>query len=142
MDPRISIVTLGVADLAVSRRFYEAGLGWKAAAASTDAICFFQLGGLVLALYPRDLLAEDAMVAAEGGGFRGVTLAHNVREKTKVAAVLSLAERAGGRVTKAAQDVFWGGHSGYFADPDGYLWEVAWNPYFPLNERGEIKLLP
>jgi hypothetical protein len=139
MENRINIVTLGVSDLAVSRKFYEAGLGWKVAA-SQENIVFFLLGAVVLGLYPRHLLAEDATVDATGGGFRGITLAHNVRAKEEVAEVLATAERAGARIVKPAQDVFWGGHSGYFADPDGHLWEVAWNPFMRLNERGEIEM--
>lgn len=140
IEARMNIVTLGVADLAASRRFYEAGLGWKASAASQGNIVFFQLGGVVLALYPRDLLAEDATVAPAHGGFSGVTLAQNVCARQDVAAALSSAEAAGGRIVKPAQDVFWGGHSGYFADPDGHLWEVAWNPFFEIDERGEVRL--
>ncbi len=140
MEARLSVVTLGVADLARSRRFYEEGLGWKPSAASDDKIVFFQLGGVVLGLYLREALAEDATVSGEGGGFRGITLAHNVRAKEEAARILELAERAGGRIVKPAQDVFWGGHGGYFADPDGHLWEVAWNPYFELNSRGEVEL--
>ena len=138
MDARLNIVTLGVADLKTSREFYE-GLGWKAAPASNENIAFFQLGGIILALYPHDELAADAMQDAHGTGFRGVTLAQNVAAKEDVAKVLRHAEQAGASIVKPAQDVFWGGHSGYFADPDGHLWEVAWNPYFALNERGEIQ---
>lgn len=140
MEPRCNIVTLGVRDLVPSRAFYTQGLGWKAASVSNDSIVFIQLGGLVLALYPWGSLAEDAAVDAAGSGFRGVTLAHNVVNKEDVARILALAEKAGGRIVKPAQDVFWGGHSGYFADPDGHLWEVAWNPCFSFNERGEVVL--
>ena len=138
-EPRLSIVTLGVADLEKARKFYEL-LGWTASPASQGDIVFFQLGGMALALYPRDALAEDACVDVEGGGFRGITLAYNVRSKQEVAVLLNVAEAAGGKILKPAQDVFWGGHSGYFADVDGHLWEVAWNPYSKLNERGEIEL--
>jgi catechol 2,3-dioxygenase-like lactoylglutathione lyase family enzyme len=140
MDARLNIVTLGVADLKRSRDFYEHGLGWKASSISSGEIAFFQLGGIVLALYPTDALAADALQEPKGTGFRGVTLAQNVAAKEEVAAVLRHAEQAGGRVVKPAQDVFWGGHSGYFADPDGHLWEVAWNPHFALDERGEVIL--
>ena len=140
VEARLNIVTLGVSDLIKARKFYEEGLGWKASSASQDTIVFFQLGGIVLALYPRDLLADDATVQAAGSGFRGFTLAHNVREKQEVAEILKIAEAAGGKIVKPAQDVFWGGHSGYFADPDGHLWEVAWNPHLTLNRRGEVKL--
>ena len=113
---------------------------WKPAPGGDGNIIFFQLGGLVLALFPRDGLAEDAHVDSRGSGFRGITLAHNVARKEEVAPLLALAERSGGAIVKPARDVFWGGHSGYFADPDGHLWEVAWNPHFPMNERGEIVL--
>ena len=140
MDAKLNIVTLGVADLKRARDFYEHGLGWKASSVSGEQIAFFQLGGMVLALYPVDELAADAMQKPDGTGFRGLTLAQNVAAKEDVAAALRHAEQAGGRVVKPAQDVFWGGHSGYFADPDGHLWEVAWNPYFTLNERGEVIL--
>ena len=144
MDARLNIVTLGVADLKRARDFYEHGLGWKVSSVSNEQIAFFQLGGTVLALYPADELAADAMQAPaqnlDGAGFRGVTLAQNVTTKEDVAAVLRHAEQAGGRVIKPAQDVFWGGHSGYFVDPDGHLWEVAWNPYVTLDERGNVIL--
>jgi len=136
-EPRLNMVALGVADVEKARRFYETGLGWKASSASGGNIVFFQLGAAVLTLYPRAALAEDACVEAAGGGFSGVTLAHNVRTKEEVAAILSVAQAVGGKIVKPAQDVFWGGHSGYFADLDGHLWEVAWNPHFALNERGE-----
>ncbi len=139
-EPRLNIVTLGVADLEKSRQFYEAGLGWKASSASQGDIVFFQLGATVLALYPRALLAEDAGVDAAGGGFAGITLAYNVRSKQEVAEFLNVASAAGGKIVKQAQDVFWGGHSGYFADLDGHLWEVAWSPGFELNARGEMVL--
>jgi uncharacterized protein len=140
MEPRINLVTLGVSDIKKAREFYEKGLGWKVSSASQNDVVFFQLGGMVLSLYPHHLLAEDATVDAAGSGFRGVTLAQNVREKSDVAEVLNIAEAAGGKIVKPAQDVFWGGHSGYFADPDGHLWEVAWNPHFKLNERCEVEL--
>lgn len=139
MEPRVSLITLGVADLARARAFYEK-LGFRASAASQGDVVFFQAGALALSLYPRESLAEDAQVAAEGSGFAGLTLAHNVRAKEDVAAVLAEAERAGGRILKPAQDVFWGGHSGYFTDPDGHLWEVAWNPFFELAADGALKL--
>jgi catechol 2,3-dioxygenase-like lactoylglutathione lyase family enzyme len=139
MEPRVSLITLGVADLARARAFYEK-LGFRASAASQGDVVFFQAGALALSLYPRESLAEDAQVAAEGSGFTGLTLAHNVRAKEDVAAVLAEAERAGGRILKPAQDVFWGGHSGYFTDPDGHLWEVAWNPFFELAADGALKL--
>ncbi|KAB1193454.1 VOC family protein [Haloferax sp. MBLA0076] len=128
MDPRITVVTLGVSDLDASIQFYRDGLGLPLRDREPDSdIAFFTLEGSWLALYPRELLAEDATVPDEGsGGFSGVTIAHNVAEKSEVDAVLEEAKAAGGRVVKPAQEVFWGGYSGYFADPDGHLWEVAY----------------
>ena len=139
MEPRVSLITLGVGDLARAQAFYER-MGFHASSASQGDVVFFQSGSMALGLYPREALAEDAAVAAEGAGFRGFALAHNVRAKEEVANVLAEAEAAGGRILKPAQDVFWGGHSGYFADPDNHLWEVAWNPFFPLAEDGALKL--
>lgn len=131
---------MGVADIKAARKFYEEGLGWPVSAASNDSVVFIKTAGAVIGLYPRALLAEDAKVDPTGSGFSGITLAHNVRTKPEVALALKTAESAGGKIMKQAQDVFWGGHSGYFSDIDGHLWEVAWNPHFPLNERGEIQL--
>jgi catechol 2,3-dioxygenase-like lactoylglutathione lyase family enzyme len=139
MEPRISLITLGVADMPRARRFYEA-LGWQASGASNEHVTFFQLSGLGLSLYGRAALAEDAHLPAEGSGFGGVALGYNVRERADVARTLDEARAAGGTVLKQAQDVFWGGHSGYFADPDGHPWEVAWNPHFPLMDDGTIRL--
>jgi hypothetical protein len=138
MEPRISFITLGVSDFERSVKFYRDGLGFPLSSASKGDVAFFKTGGVVLALYPTDKLAEDAKVPADGSGFRGVTLAHNVRSREEVSNVLSLAEAAGGRITKSAQDTFWGGHGGYFADPDGHLWEVVWNPFFPFAEDGRV----
>jgi catechol 2,3-dioxygenase-like lactoylglutathione lyase family enzyme len=127
MDPNISVVTLGVSDLDASIQFYRDGLGLPLREREPDSdIAFFTLDGTWLALYPRTLLAEDATVPAEGDGFSGVTIAHNVSTKAAVEEVLEAAEAAGGRIVKPAQEVFWGGYSGYFADPDGHLWEVAY----------------
>jgi hypothetical protein len=137
---RPHIITLGYKDLKRSRRFYEQGLGFKASSASQDAIVFYPTGGAVLALYPRTLLAEDAGLKSKGGGFAGVTLAYNVEKKKEVAKVLAAAAKAGGQVLKPAKDAFWGGHSGYFADPDGHLWEAAWNPFFKFDRNGNLKL--
>lgn len=139
MEARISIVTLGVRDMSRSRAFYEA-LGFKASSASNENIAFFQAGSMALALYGWDALAEDALLSGEGAGFRGATIAHNVREKGDVARVLATAEAIGARILKPAQDVFWGGHSGYFADPDGHIWEVAWNPFFRIAADGALIL--
>jgi catechol 2,3-dioxygenase-like lactoylglutathione lyase family enzyme len=142
MDPRLSLITLGYADLDRALRFYRDGLGFPPSPASQDDVVFFRTGGVVLALYPRDKLAADAGLADDGtpGAFGGVTLAHNVRDKAEVAVVLARAAAAGGRIVKPAQDALWGGHHGYFADPDGHLWEVAWNPFFPIADDGHIVL--
>lgn len=141
MRPRISLITLGVGDLAVARRFYEAGLGWKASSASTPDVVFFQLaGGVGLGLFRRSALAEDAHVVDAGPGFSGITLAQNQPSKADVDRVIAAAIAAGAMLLKAAEDVFWGGYSGYFADPDGHAWEIAWNPFFPLSEDGGIAL--
>jgi len=137
MEKRISIVTLGVRDLERSRAFYDA-LGWQAKS-DDGGIVAYNLLGFAFALYPWEEFAKDAEVPPEGTGFRGVSLAHNVRTKEEVAATLEAAGQAGGRIVKPAQDVFWGGHSGYFADPDGHLWEVAWNPHSPLGADGRFQ---
>lgn len=137
MDPRLNIVTLGARDLDRSLRFYRDGLGWKPAVATGDFV-LFDLGGLALALYPRDLLAEDAGVTPTGKGFGGVTLAQNVATREEVDRVLASAEAAGATLLRAASEKEWGGYSGYVADPDGHPWEVAWNPHFALDERGRL----
>jgi len=138
VEQRVSLITLGVSDLARSREFYER-LGWRRSG-NNEGIVFFQAGGMALALYPRQELAKDANVSAEGQGFGGITLAYNARTREDVDAVLAEALKAGARLMKAAEDAFWGGYSGYFADPDGFLWEVAWNPFFPIAEDGSIKI--
>ncbi len=130
MEPRISIITLGVSDLARSVQFYRDTLGLPLREGSGDGIAFFETSGTWLALFPREELAIDANVPSEGGGFPGITLAHNVRSRDRVDAVLQEAQEGGATITKPAEDASWGGYSGYFKDPDGYLWEVAWNPHF------------
>ena len=141
LAPRLNIVTLGVANVQKSRAFYEA-LGWRASSASRDSIAFFDLGGVVLALFNRENLADDATVAPAGDGFRAVTLAHNVESDAEVDAALAHAERSGARIVKPASKVFWGGYSGYFSDPDGHLWEVAHNPFISLDGEGRLQLPP
>lgn len=130
MEPRISFVTLGVQDLPRATRFYADVLRLPQMN-SSPAISFFELGRTWLALYPRDLLAADAGVSADGSGFPGFTLAHNVRSEAEVDRLLAEVAAGGGRIVKPGQRADWGGYSGYFADPDGFLWEVAWNPQFP-----------
>lgn len=126
MNPHVSVITLGVRDLARARQFYHGRLGWPIQQQEDNWVCFSLADGAsALALYPWEELAEDANVAADGDGFRGVTLAYVVRSEDRVDAVLAEAERAGGTIVKPAQRAPWGGYSGYFADPEGYLWEVA-----------------
>ncbi len=136
MKPRLSLVTLGVADLSRALRFYRDGLGWPTTAADGDGVAFFNLGGVVLSLYPREKLAEDVMVAPSGSGFAGITLAHNVASEAEVDEVLRTVAALGATIVKPAQKVFWGGYSGYFADPDGHLWEVAHNPFWKVDADG------
>ncbi|WP_299315650.1 VOC family protein [uncultured Halomonas sp.] len=140
MQQRMSLITLGVADLPRARRFYEEGLGWRVGLAVDGEVVFFQLNGLILSLYSRAALAEDAGMGEAGSGFSGIALAHNVRSEPEVDLVLSEAKRAGGRIVKPASRAEWGGYSGYFADPDGHLWEVAHNPGFPIDAEGNTRL--
>ena len=139
MEQRLSLVTLGVADLERARRFYEDGLGWRRGNDHPEVV-FYQIGGAVLALWRRDALAQDARLPNVGSGFGGVALAYNARTREEVDAVLAEAEAAGAKILKPAQDAFWGGYSGYFADPDGHLWEIAWNPDWTLAEDGSVRL--
>jgi uncharacterized protein len=139
MEQRVSIVTVGVRDLERSREFYER-LGWRKSTASSEGIVFFQAGGMALALYPRAELAKDANTSPEGSGFAGITLAYNARTRQEVDAVLAEAEAAGAKIRKPAEEAFWGGYSGYFADLDGCLWEVAWNPHFLVADDGSLRI--
>ena len=136
MKPRISMITLGVRDLDAAIRFYEQGLGFPRMA-SPPSVAFFTLNGAWLGLYGREALAEDAQVPAQGSGFAGFALAHNVASEKEVDAVVNQAVAAGGTLVKAPQKVFWGGYSGYFSDPDGHLWEVAHNPLFWVGPEDE-----
>ena len=139
MEQRISLVTLGVLDLKRSISFYER-LGWQRSMAALEGVAFFQTGGSVFGLYPRERLAEDARLPSDRAGFGGFALAHNVRSKEEVDRVSAEVIAAGAKLLKPAQDVFWGGYSGYFADPDGHPWEIAWNPGFEILPDGNIKL--
>lgn len=132
MNPKIGMITLGVSDLERSARFYRDGLGLPQHG-DYPGVTFFALNGTWLGLYPRADLARDANVDEAGTGFRGFSLAHNVPSREDVDKVLMEAEKAGGNIINKAKDVEWGGYSGYFADPDGFLWEVAWNPIFDLT---------
>jgi uncharacterized protein len=140
MDQRVSLVTLGVADILRARAFYEA-LGWSTNAEPGDDVAFFQAGGIVVALWGRAELAEDSGVQ-DGGGYGGITLAHNVRSPADVDAVMAEAEAAGARITRPAAETFWGGYSGVFTDPDGHPWEVAHNPRWKIGEDGSVTLPP
>lgn len=140
MRPRINLVTLGVADIARSRAFYER-LGLTASSASNPSVAFFEAGGVVLGLFGHDALAEDAHCPpSPRPSFRGVSLAWNAPSEAEVDAIMAQAVKAGATVVKEPQKVFWGGYSGYFSDPDGHLWEVAHNPFFPLDASGQLTL--
>ena len=138
MDQRLSLVTLGVADVARARTFYEA-LGWTTGAAPDDDVVFFQAGGMIVALWSRASLAEDSGVE-DTGGWGGVTLALNMRSPAEVDAVVEEARRAGARVAREPAATFWGGYSGAFVDPDGHPWEVAHNPHWTLHDDGSVSL--
>lgn len=140
MDQRVSLITLGVGDLARSRAFYER-LGWKTGAEPGDDVVFFQAGGLIVALWDRRMLAEDSGVR-DGGGWGGVTLAYNVRSPGEVDAVLTEAAAAGAKIARPGAETFWGGYSGVFIDPDGHPWEVAHNPHWTLHDDGSVALAP
>ena len=139
MKQTISFITLGVADLARSRIFYKT-LGWQESSASQEGIAFFQAGSVAFALFQRDALAEDANVQSAGSGFAGFTLAHNVESEAAVLALLDEAVAAGATLVRPADKVFWGGFRGYFADPDGFLWEACYNPFVALDADGFIRL--
>ena len=139
MQQQIHFITLGVADLARSRAFYKA-LGWQESSASQEAIAFYQAGSLAFALFQREALADDANVPPTGSGFTGFTLAHNVESEAAVLALLDEAVAAGATLVRPADKVFWGGFRGYFADPDGFLWEACYNPFVTLNADGTIRL--
>jgi catechol 2,3-dioxygenase-like lactoylglutathione lyase family enzyme len=134
MKPRISMITLGVRDLAVAVKFYEEGLGFPRME-SPPEVAFFTLDGTWLGLYSRDVLAADATMSPDGSGFESFALAHNVESDEQVDEVIKQAVRAGASLVKKPGKVFWGGYSGYFKDPDGHLWEVAHNPFFWVGPR-------
>ena len=139
MEQRLSLVTLGVADLAQARAFYEA-MGWQPAKPDIEGVVFFQLNGMILGLFGREDLARDAQLDPEGSGFRAISLAYNTRSEEEVDAELDRAVAAGGMLLKPAQKVFWGGYAGYFTDPAGHLWEVAHNPFWQLAADGSVTL--
>ena len=140
MNQHLHIITLGVRNVEISRKFYSEILGWKPSASSNESIAFFQAGGIVLALFSRKSLAEDAQTSSEGSGFSGITLAYNARSESEVDGIISDLKSKSVKIAKEPQKVFWGGYSSYFADPDGHLWEVAYNPFFPFDDNGNLKL--
>ena len=139
MDQRLSLVTLGVADLARARRFYEDGLGWVRGN-QDEGVAFYQMPGAILALWTRPELAEDAGISDAGAAFSGMALAYNARSREEVDAVLAEARAAGAEIVKPAHETVWGGYSGYFADLDGHLWEVAHNPFWIIAEDGAVRM--
>jgi catechol 2,3-dioxygenase-like lactoylglutathione lyase family enzyme len=140
MKPAITLITLGVSDIAASAAFYEL-LGWRRSSVSNEGIAFFQLEAVVLSLFGRAALLEDAgFAAAPASAVPAMSLAQNVESPEAVLAVLEQAVAAGARLVKPGQKAFWGGFSGYFADPDGHLWEIAHNPFFALDDRGQVRL--
>jgi uncharacterized protein len=140
MEQRLSLVTLGVSDLARARAFYEA-LGWTTGADPDDDVVFFQAGGAIVALWGRGQLAEDSAIE-DSGGWGGVTFAYNTRSPAEVDAVMAEAEAAGATIARRAGETFWGGYSGVFHDPDGHPWEIAHNPHWTLDDDGSVKLAP
>lgn len=139
MRQKLNLITLGVNDLKKSTAFFE-GLGWKKSPASVEGLSLFPLGGMVLALHPRNDLANDATVSPDGSGFSGITLSYNAYSESEVNEVLSKVKQLGATIIKPAQKVYWGGYSGYFEDPDGHLFEVAYNPFWELDAAGNIHL--
>ena len=139
MPAHVSLVTLGVTDVAAARAFYER-LGLVPSGFESEEVVFFDMNGTILGLFGREDLAEDAGVSADGSGFSGVTCAMNVTSETAVDRGLAYAESCGATIVQPARKVFWGGYSGYFADPDGHLWEVAYNPFFPLTDEGRLQV--
>jgi uncharacterized protein len=138
MEPRVSLITLGVRDLERSRRFYEA-LGWRSNSKPEDGVVFFQSGGMVLALWSREELEKDSGVT-DTGGWGGVTLAYNLRSPADVDAFLELARTAGATIPRTGAATFWGGYSAIFLDPDGHPWELAHNPFWTITDEGDVVL--
>lgn len=138
MNQRLTIVGLGVNDLKTSTHFYENTLGWKKLSSSNENITFFKLNGILLSLYPKDKLAEDAGVRPKGDGFKAFTLAYNTHSKKEVDEIIKNLEAKGVKIVKQPEEVFWGGYSSYFSDPDDNLWEVTYNPFLPLDESGNV----
>ena len=140
MNQHLHLVTLGVRDYETSKRFYTEILGWKPSSSSNEDVTFFQEGGVVLSIFQREKLAGDALVDPEGNGFAGFTLAYNAQSEAEVDEIISNLKAKGVKILKEPQKVFWGGYNSYFADPDGNCWEVAYNPFFPFDESGNLNL--
>ncbi len=136
MEQRLTIITLGVEDLKMASEFYEKKFGWEKMKSSNEFISFFQLNGILLSLYPKGKLAEDATVSSKGSGFKGFTLAFNARTKEEVDELIDTLESKGVKIIKKPKTALWGGYSGYIADLDQNLWEIAFNPYLSLDENG------
>tara|TARA_R100000005_G_scaffold96715_1_gene86602 strand:- start:20400 stop:20825 length:426 start_codon:yes stop_codon:yes gene_type:complete len=139
MQQRLSLITLGVRDLARSTAFFES-LGWKRSVRDASGVSFFQCGSIAFGLFPREELAKDAGIADDGAGFEGFSIAYNTRSKEEVDQILDQVQSLGAEIVKPAEEVFWGGYSGYFRDLDGHLWEVAWNPGFEITGDGAVIL--
>jgi len=139
MEQRLTIITLGVSDLKKSTEFYESNFGWKRLSSSTENIVFFYLNGIELALFDRNELAKDATVDNDGKGFKGITLAYNTRSEMEVDEIIKNLKGKGVKIVKEPGKVFWGGYSSYISDLDGNLWEIAFNPFLQLDEKGSVK---
>jgi hypothetical protein len=140
MKQKLNLITLGVDNFEKSLEFYEKGLGWKKSDKSMDGLALFPLGGITLALYPRQELSDDTTLRYQPTEFSGLTISYNARSEKEVDEVLKQVEKLGAIIIKPAQKVFWGGYSGYFKDLDGYLFEVAFNPFWELDENDNLKL--
>ncbi|HEU4718294.1 MAG TPA: VOC family protein [Bacteroidia bacterium] len=140
MRQKLNLITLGVSDFERAVDFYEKGLGWKRSKASVDGLALFPLGGMTLALHPREELAKDATVPDEKCGFAGLSISYNAKSEKEVDEVMKQVESLGAVIVKPAQKVYWGGYSGYFRDPDGHLFEVAFNPFWELDEQDNLRL--
>jgi catechol 2,3-dioxygenase-like lactoylglutathione lyase family enzyme len=139
MEQRLTMITLGVNDLKTASDFYENKLGWKRSSSSNENIVFLWLNGIYLSLFPKVELAHDAGIPPEGTGFKNFTIAHNLRSEKEVDDLIANLESKGVSIVKRPEKVFWGGYSSYISDPDGNLWEIAYNPYLSLDEKGNIK---
>jgi uncharacterized protein len=139
---KLTLITLGVTDLERAVNFYEKGLGWRRSSGSTENLVLFNAGGIGLALYSRKSLAEDANVPDTASGFSGITLSYNAKNEAEVNQVLAEVSKIGATIVKQAQKVFWGGYGGFFKDPEGHLIEVAYNPFWGLDEKGNLKIPP